>query len=275
MPLPNVKEVSIMPVIGIVTCQILELEIAHMLSQDKVIDRIAVLHGDYSGGLIESVKSRGDPRLRVIGWIPEFETSSPEHVDVLVKVAKLGLHTVIKELKLGVTAAVKEIEPYVDAVMLGYGLCGNAMANPEELFNSVDVPVFMVMDEDHIVDDCIGMLIGGRENYHEEQCKTAGTMFMTSGFVRHWKDLLHKSLGGMYDVEMSKRMLKDYKRSLLMPTGVMSLEAMEEQIQEFNELYGLRTEIREGTLELLHRTFERVKSFVIEQRKQVHDVAEY
>ncbi len=263
-----------MPVIGIVTCQILELEMAHMLSQDEMIDRITVLHGDYSGGLIESLKSHGDPRLRVIGWIPEFEPSSPESLDVLVKVAKLGLHIVIKDLKEGVTAAVKEIEPYVDAVMLGYGLCGNAMAKPEELFESVHIPVFMVMDEDHIVDDCIGMLIGGRENYYEEQCKIAGTMFMTSGFVRHWKDLLHKSRGGMYDLEMSKRMLKDYQRSLLMPTGVMPLEKMEEQIQEFNELYGLRTEFREGTLDLLQNTFEKVKRFVIEQKKTLQRAAD-
>jgi Protein of unknown function (DUF1638) len=262
-----------MSLIGIVTCQILELEMAHMLSQDQQVDRITVLHGDYSGGLIESLKSRGDPRLRVIGWIPELEPS-PESVDVLVKVAKLGLHSVIKDLKEGVTAAVKEIEPYVDAVMLGYGLCGNAMAKPEELFESVDVPVFMVMDEDHIVDDCIGMLIGGRENYYEEQCKIAGTMFMTPGFVRHWKDLLHKSRGGVYDIEMSKRMLKDYERTLLMPTGVMSVEQMEEQIQEFNELYGLRTEFREGTLDLLQNTFEKVKNFVVGQGEPVRHVAE-
>ncbi|MDQ7785621.1 MAG: DUF1638 domain-containing protein [Desulfomonilaceae bacterium] len=259
-----------MPVIGIVTCQILELEIAHMLSHDEQIDGITVLHGDYSGGLIESLRSQDDPRLRVIGWIPEFEPSSPDRLDVLVEVVKLGLHIVIKDLKEGVTSAVREISPYVDAVMLGYGLCGNAMEKPEELFESVDVPVFMVMDEDHIVDDCIGMLIGGRENYYEEQCKVAGTMFMTPGFVRHWKDLLHKSLGGMYDLEMSKRMLKDYERSLLMPTGVMSLETMEEQIQEFNELYGLRTEFREGTVDLLHKTFERVKRFVIQHGKPIH-----
>jgi hypothetical protein len=99
-------------------------------------------------------------------------------------------------------------------------------------------------------------------------------MFMTPGFVRHWKDLLHKSRGGMYDLEMSKRMLKDYQRSLLMPTGVMPVEKMQEQIQEFNELYGLRTEFREGTLELLHNTFEKVKRFVVEQREPVHRVAE-
>lgn len=263
-----------MPVIGIVTCQILELEIAHMLSLDKRIDHITVLHGDYSGGLIESLKAQGDPRLRVIGWIPECEPSSPEDLDVLVKVMKLGLHIVINDLKDGVTAAVKEIEPHVDAVMLGYGLCGNAMEKPAELFESVDVPVIMVMDEDHIVDDCIGMLIGGRENYYEEQCKVAGTMFMTSGFVRHWKDLLHKSHGGMYDFKMAKRMLKDYERSLLMPTGVMSAEHMEDQIQEFNELYGLRTEFREGTLELLHQTFEKVKRFVTEQREPVPQVVD-
>ena len=82
--------------------------------------------------------------------------------------------------------------PYVDAILLGYGLCGNALKDHEELFLDSRVPVFLPMDGDHPVDDCVGLIIGGRENYYEEQCKVAGTMFINSGFLRHWETLFHE-----------------------------------------------------------------------------------
>ena len=74
------------------------------------------------------------------------------------------------------TCEILELEfgPHVDALVLGYGLCGNALEKPEKLLSEAGVPVFIPMDEDHPVDDCIGLLIGGRECYYKEQCKVAG-----------------------------------------------------------------------------------------------------
>ncbi len=41
-----------MPVLGVVTCQILELEFAHVLGKDTDITEIRVVHDEYSEELI-------------------------------------------------------------------------------------------------------------------------------------------------------------------------------------------------------------------------------
>ena len=125
----------------------------------------------------------------------------------------------------------------------------------------IDVPVLMPIDEDHTVDDCVGLIIGGREAYYEEQCKVAGTFFMNAGFTRYWKDLLQRINAVKVDEAMSKRIMAGYERSLLLITPVLSKDEMATNIEEFNQTYGLRTEVRMGTLAILEKTLARGKQF--------------
>jgi hypothetical protein len=51
----------------------------------------------------------------------------------VVRVLELGLHKNKKTLQEGLIKAASEIGPYVDVILLGYGLCGNALQKPGEL----------------------------------------------------------------------------------------------------------------------------------------------
>ena len=154
--------------------------------------------------------------------------------------------------------------PHVDALMLGYGLCGNALEKPDELLSGVGVPVFIPMEADHPVDDCIGLLIGGRDCYYEEQCKVAGTFFMIPGWTYHWKRMFEQEFGNL-SLDIAKRLFRNYERSLLISSPTMSLEDMARNSEPFNERFGLRTEVRDGTLGLLHKTWDSAKAFLIGQ----------
>jgi hypothetical protein len=154
----------------------------------------------------------------------------------------------------------------VDALMLGYGLCGNALEKPDELLSDVGVPVYIPMDEDHPVDDCIGLLIGGRECYYGEQCKVAGTFFMIPGWTYHWKRMFEQEFGNI-SLEIAKRLFKHYERSLLISTPTMSLEKMKQDSKAFNELFGLRTEVCKGTLSILQKTWDRAKKHLNSNNK--------
>jgi hypothetical protein len=118
------------------------------------------------------------------------------------------------------------------------------------------------MDDGHPVDDCVGLIIGGREKYYQAQCDCAGTMFMNSGFSRHWKTILHKVYRGLFDPRFSKRLFAQYERTLLLPTRVLSKEEMARHIEEFNEMYGLRMETQPGTMEILENAWARAKETV-------------
>jgi len=251
--------------LGVLSCQILELEFSYILANDSDISEIIVMDNEFSQGLIEALKKRTGSTPRLVSAFGEYFRQDNSGLTVLVNILDVGLHIVIKHLQEGVVKASKEMSPHVDGIMLGYGMCGNALTNPEELLRNegVRVPVFIPMDEGHPVDDCVGLLIGGREIYYAEQCNIAGTMFMTPGFTRHWKTIMIKgNREGKLDWKISKRLFKHFERNLFLTTPVLSKETMVENVKEFNQHHGFRNEIRQGTLDLLLSTWKTAKKSI-------------
>ena len=111
-------------------------------------------------------------------------------------------------------------------------------------------------------DDCVGLLIGGRERYYGEQCNVPGTFFMIPGWTYHWRRMFEQQLGKM-SPEILEEMFKYYERSLMVTTPTMSLEEMKRNCDEFNEKFGFRTEICKGTLDILHEIWNQAKTFML------------
>ncbi len=252
-----------MPVIGILTCQILELEFAHMLLGDPELAGITVLEDVHAKSYIEALNS-GAVTLSRIPIIRGFTPNHPGRLEVLVRVLELGLHNSIRRLQEALIRATKQMGRYVDAIVLGYGLCGNALQKPDELLGDTAAPIFIPMDGDHPVDDCVGLIIGGRECYYGEQCRVAGTFFMIPGWTRHWKDIFNK-IYGTFDVDSTKRLfgMASYERSLIIPNPALSEQTMKQNIEDFNQLFGLRTEVRQGTMDILENTWKSAKEYLL------------
>ncbi len=258
-----------MAVLGVITCEILELEFAHVLAKDTDIAGVTVLENRYALGMIEAMEAqnlfpRRMPILR--GFTPTF----PNRLEVVVRVMELALHNRKRILQDELVKAAKEMGRYVDAIVLGYGLCGNALEKPDELLADAGTPVFIPMDQDHPVDDCVGLIIGGRECYYREQCRVAGTFFMIPGWTRHWKEIFQKEYGN-FDVAFARRLfgMSNYERSLLVPNPALSVKTMRQNIEEFNHIFGFRTELIEGSLDILNQTWETAKQFIQGENKIV------
>jgi len=247
-----------MGTLGILTCEILELEFARLLAADKDVGVVAVVEDERSANLIRALESIKKDNLKRIPDLEAFAPAAGSSLEVLVSVLELALHNRKQTLQQGLVEAAVAMGPHVDALMLGYGLCGNALDKPEELLSGAGVPVFIPMDEHHPVDDCIGLLIGGRERYYEEQCKVAGTFFMIPGWTYHWKRMFEQEFGNLSH-DMAKRLFKNYERSLLISTPIMSLEDMQKNSKAFNALFGLRTDVCKGTLSILQKTWDTAK----------------
>ena len=247
-----------MGVLGILTCVILELEFAYIFGADPDVARITVLKDIRSARLIEALELKEAQNLRLITSLRDFTPNPGGHLEVLVHVLELALHDRKKILQQGLVDAAREMSPYVDALFLGYGLCGNALEKPDELLSEAGVPIFIPMDEDHPVDDCIGLLIGGRECYYGEQCKVAGTFFMIPGWTHHWRRILDQDSCNM-SLDMAKRLFAHYERSLLILTPIMADAEMRKNVEEFNRIFGFRTDAREGSLRILNETWKEAK----------------
>lgn len=248
--------------LGVVTCQILELELAHVLSNDPDVSEIWIVDNEFSAELARALDSSGKKSVYRADTVEQFAPESKDRLSVLARVMEVGLHSNISILRREVIDAVDRIAPLVDAVFLGYGLCGNALDKAQSLFKNVPVPVMLPMDKDGPVDDCVGLIIGGRENYYEEQCRCAGTMFMNAGFSNHWKKIMSSDLPPKLvhkKDQILKRLMRNYERSLLLPTPVLEEAELRQNIDEFNWKYNLRTDTREGTLALFEATWQDVK----------------
>ncbi|CAB1061274.1 hypothetical protein D1BOALGB6SA_6047 [Olavius sp. associated proteobacterium Delta 1] len=248
-----------MGVLGILTCEILELEFAYLLNSDIDVERITVLENSRSVRMIDELEPA--ETLNRISDLEVFTPAPKNGLEVLVHVLELGLHNRKNLLQQGLVKAAREMGTRVDALLLGYGLCGNALEKPDELLSDAGVPVFIPLDEDHPVDDCIGLLIGGRERYYAEQCQVAGTFFMIPGWTSHWKRMFEQECGNISE-DMARRLFKDYERSLLVSTPIMSIEEMKQNSTAFNALFGLRTEVCQGTLGILHKTWDTAKQYL-------------
>ena len=139
--------------------------------------------------MIDKLRANGlQNRHQSLQLIPQVDAFIPDpsvKLEVLVRVMELALHDRKKILQEALVKAASEMSRHLEAIFLGYGLCGNALDRPEKLLAETGIPVFIPMDEDHPVDDCVGLLLGGRTCYYGEQCKTAGTFFMIPGWTSH------------------------------------------------------------------------------------------
>jgi hypothetical protein len=245
-------------VLGVLTCEIVELEFGHLLRADEDVGPITVLDEERSARLVAALDGERDGDVRLISTLDEFARDGGGQPEVLVRVLELGLHVWPKKLHEALVEAAEEMSQHVDALVLGYGLCGNALESPRELLADLGVPVFVPMDQDHPVDDCVGLLIGGRERYYAEQCKVAGTFFITPGWAHHWRRMFERELGGV-SMDLARRMFEHYERTLLISNPVMSDQEMQESIREFVDEFGFRIETCAGTMGILSQTWEEAK----------------
>jgi hypothetical protein len=80
-----------MPVLGIMTCEILELEFACILAQDPDIAGVTVIEDRHSLGIIEALESYGLSPKR-IPMLRGFRADHPGRLEVVVRVMELALH---------------------------------------------------------------------------------------------------------------------------------------------------------------------------------------
>jgi len=250
-----------MAVLGVICCEILELEFAYLLAGDREVGRVTVLEDDRSARLLSRLEGQGRTDVSRVSNLAQFVPDGRGQPEVLLRVLELGLHIWPSKLRPALVEAAEEMAPRVDALVLGYGLCGNALEAPRELLSHLGVPVFVPMDEDHPVDDCVGLLIGGRQRYYAEQCKIAGTFFITPGWAPHWQRLLDREMGGV-SMDIARRMFEHYERTLLISNPVLSDQEMREGIREFVETFGFRVETCEATTRILRDTWEAAKRSV-------------
>jgi hypothetical protein len=249
-----------MAVIGIITCEIFELEFAKLLNEDSDVSRITVLEDDNSEQFIKLLNSLDYPNLQCLPH-PHSYTPEPDiNLEVLMQVLEIGQHRSRKILTSSIVRVVKSLQQRVDVLLLGYGMCGGVLTNISELLD-VDIPVFQPMDGNHPVHDCVALSLGNGDKYYSEQRKKAGTYFLTPGWSQHWRKMLDMGVNKLSQPGI-ERLLSGYERALLVHTPAISRENLRKQGVEFEKATGLHLEAQDGTMAPLVSAWDLAKSAI-------------
>lgn len=243
-----------MAVLGIISCEIIEDELAWLLAEGKQIEWITILENQHSRRFLEQLTTRAVSQTTCIPHISSFSADPSHQHEALVKIMDIGLHRSKEVLQQSLREAARELRHHINALFLGYGVCGNALMRPAELLD-LDIPIFTPTDQGLPVDDCVAMMLGGRAPYLAEQKKEPGTYYMTPGWSRHWKSTFPAGENGGMAPE-TKRLFSGYKRMLLIPTSIMNKHELSRNTNDFKKEFNPRVEVAPGTLHLLNESWQ-------------------
>ena len=166
------------------------------------------------------------------------------------RVFDFGLHVNPERLRRTLQAAIDTVEEPLDTIILGYGLCSQAVIGIASPRCTLVVPR---------VDDCIGIFLGSRSAYKEQSQAEPGTYYLTKGWIEVGDTPFaeHDRLIQRYGKERAERMIQlmlaNYKRLALIDTGQYELERYREYARRTAERYNLRFEEIEGSNALVKK----------------------
>jgi hypothetical protein len=251
--------------LGLIGCRLFEDEVVHVISHDEGVDQV-ILVDDHESKDFES-KLKAASSVRIIK-INEEEVSSLSLLpgySVFIWLKPMALHQKPEKLRDDIISTLHKVGGICDSVLLFYGLCGNAFRHVEKDTSFSKVPVVILRDaKGQIVDDCIGCVLGGTDEYLDQLKKSSGTFFLTPMWAANWRELFNKVqiLADPNDIEGAKYVFKcvGYKKVMKMDTGLGDQEEFNRQVDEFSRLFAFERGTVKCTLEVVERSYLRAKA---------------
>ena len=166
------------------------------------------------------------------------------------QVLDFGLHRNPEALKRALQDAIDASPPAVETVILGYGLCSQAVVGLQANGCRLVVPK---------VDDCIAIFLGSSQDYKQQTRAEPGTYYLTKGWIEAGDGPFEEydGLVERYGQEKAEwlmgKMLKNYTRLALINTGQYELERYRDYGQSTAARFGLRYEEIPGSTVLVEK----------------------
>jgi len=259
--------------LGVIVCPILEDELIYNLSNDNEEKNIFLLENPNIADISRKLTNNGlSFELRdEFMFMNGMETFPEEKFNVIIMMKDMGLHAEPEILKENLRETLMFMQSKVDAFALYYGLCGNANKGLEEwAATHLEKPVTIFRDASgKMCDDCIGVAVGGTEQYYNLQKKYTGVLYYTPAMATKWKDFFttNDMFRGVeaknYDrIKMVLEMC-DYHDVLMVPTGLGDEKEFEESLNEFAKEFNFNIKYLEPgwvTLEPTKRIYDEAKA---------------
>lgn len=233
--------------IGIIACPYLEDELVFAIAGDADEKKVFVVDNGNPLTLIPKLKTN---KIE-FSLIKENEIAGDAYGDglnITIIMEKAQLHSEPKELMKKVEEDLTHYQKYFDVIGLYYGMCGNYGWDVSDWAEkNLSVPVVVFRDETgKVCDDCIGVAVGGVEEYRKLMLRYAGVLFLTPATATNW-DMYPgdpKEWEGFYDSrdDLMRALFEfgGYKNSLKIDTGIGDRENYLKCAEDVSSRMGLK-----------------------------------
>ena len=165
-------------------------------------------------------------------------------------VLDFGLHVNPSRLRSALQETIDESAKSFDTILLGYGLCSQAVVGLHANDCTLVVPK---------VDDCIAIFMGSDQAYKNQYRAEPGTYYLTKGWIEVGDspfseyDGIVEKYGEKKARHLMRRMLNNYTRLALINTGQYDLERYRKYCRYSAERFGLRFEEIPGSNVLIKK----------------------
>jgi hypothetical protein len=246
----------------------MEDEVVHVLQHDNEAGHIYLVDNGVSDTILPKLKSL-QPEREIVLLKEEVLVDHPIETEgsVIVWQKPIMLHVLPRELRDDVTASLKLIEGRCGAILVFYGLCGNAFRNFEAITKDIPIPVNILKDHsDQIVDDCIGAAVGGTDEYLHLLRSNSGTFFLTPMWASNWRRFFAdiQVIQGDNDLEGAKYVFQfmNYRGAMKMMTGLNDPERFQKNVEEFADIFDFKVWDKECSTKVAERSYQRTKEML-------------
>jgi hypothetical protein len=244
----------------------MEDEISHLVGGDVDVANVLLIDTTVSNRMEQKILAI-DPNKNVLSVncpdvFPELDLR--QGISVLIWLKPIELHQSPPLLREQVHSAIKCMEPHVRSFIMFYGQCGHAFRNVEKVLEDVSVPVSLLKgSNDILVDDCTGSLLGGTEEYRQFLLNQQGAYVLNTMWAANWKEFMQEiqMLRNPEDVSEIKEVFRymDYRVVVGLDTGLVESSVFDRQLEEFADLFGMKTQRFPCTLGVVERCYQEAK----------------
>ena len=252
-------------VIAVIGCQVLEDEVCHVIGSDPDVQSIFVLESPQATGIADKLRRLGREQVNEVK--PEYlDAALPRNgLTAVVWIKPIGLHQSPAHLREEVVANAKQIAPLCDSILIFYGLCGNAFRGIDDIAEEFNIPLIILRDaQGLIVDDCIGAVLGGTDEYRAFLLRDKGGYTLNTMWAANWRHFMVETqfLRDPNDPEEVSMVLQclDYRNVVMLDTGLGDREAFRRQAEELAHIFGLGNSEEHCTLQVVEDSYRKAKS---------------
>lgn len=253
--------------LGIVACHLLEDELVHVLSKDPLIRTVHIVEAHISTTLEGKLRRKVPHALLHSVPMDEIDVLQAGPDSVIIWQKPIVLHLNPHELKDEVFATLHRLQPHCSALLLFYGLCGNAFLNFPALVKEFQVPVAILTDRsEQVVDDCIGVASGGCNEYLQLLRSNPGTFYLTPMWASNWRQFFQdiRVIEDGDNLDGAKYVFEymGYRKVLKLNTGLGDSGEFEDKVTEFSQVFHFLQVEQICNTEVVERSYENVRQLM-------------